>query len=142
MAMTNRERMLGAARGEMPDRLIFAPRLGNWWLSNLTRDSLPPEYQGRSLKEILDDLGVAHHFIDRTLPAEDPGAYLFTDNYAIARGLGLGGLTGSCFRLELADVETRVARDGDRVSVEYRTRLGTVGCTFRISRELLRRGAL
>jgi hypothetical protein len=133
--------MLKAARGEMPDVLPYAPRLGNWWLSNVARDSLPPECRGLSLPEILDDLGVAHHFIDHTLPAENPGHHLFTDNYAIARGLGLGGLTGSCYRLELTEVDTRITRDGERVTVEYHTPVGMARYSMRVGESLRRRGA-
>ena len=39
--MTHKERMLMAARGEMPDMLPYAPRFDLWYNANDYRNTLP-----------------------------------------------------------------------------------------------------
>ena len=62
--MTDRERMLRAARGERTDRLPFAPRLDLWHNANVRRGTLPKPYgPDTPASRIADDLGVAPHRI-------------------------------------------------------------------------------
>jgi len=52
MKMTNRQRMLAAIKGEMPDALPFAPRLDLWYAAAQARNTLPVQYQNDTLEDI------------------------------------------------------------------------------------------
>ena len=45
--MTHKERMLMAARGEMPGVLPYAPRFDLWYNANSYTGTLPKQHQGR-----------------------------------------------------------------------------------------------
>ena len=134
--MTDRERMLRAARGEWADRLPFAPRLDLWHNANVRRKTLPPAYgPGATTSQIADDLGVAHHrIIPEFLKTRTP-------DDTVDRGLGIYRLRGLAYRAELTGVD-RVARseDGSTV-VEYHTPVGSVSCRMTLTEEMLESGA-
>jgi methanogenic corrinoid protein MtbC1/uroporphyrinogen-III decarboxylase len=50
--MTHKQRILRAMRGEMVDVIPFVPRLDLWWLSNLTKGTLPKKYEGKMPDDI------------------------------------------------------------------------------------------
>lgn len=133
--MTHKERMLKAARGEWPDKLPWAPRLDLWYNSNSLYGTLPPEYQGYTLEQIYDALGVAHH---RIVP-EFLNVRSEDDN--IDRGLGLYRLWGMAYRVELQNVERVVKKEGEATVVEYRTPIGSVSCKILYTEEMRRAGA-
>jgi len=54
--MTNRERILAVLEGRTPDRLPWIPRLKIWYEANRRAGTLPPEYRGRSLREVEQDV--------------------------------------------------------------------------------------
>lgn len=133
--MTHKERMLKAGRGEWPDRLPWAPRLDLWYNSNSLYGTLPPKYQGYTLEQIYDDLGVAHHKI---VP-EFLKVRLEED--IVDRGLGLYRLWGMAYRVELQNVERVVKKEGDMTLVEYHTPVGSVSCKILFTEEMRRAGA-
>ncbi len=135
--MTDRERMLRAARGERTDRLPFAPRLDLWHNANVRRGTLPKPYgPGTPTSRIADDLGVAHHrIIPEFLKTRTP-------DDTIDRGLGLfRGLPGFAYRAELTNVDRVVRQDNGSTVVEYHTPVGSVSCRMTFTEEMLASGA-
>lgn len=57
MAMTHRQRILAAARGEHLDKAPFGARIDLWYGYHLAHGTLPKKYQGWSLVDILRDQG-------------------------------------------------------------------------------------
>jgi len=141
--MTSKERLLAAARGDMPDRLPYAPRMVNWWIANMTRNTLPEKYRDFSLTEILDDMGVDHHWYDAHMKTRDISQYydLTSDDYAIRRGLGLyRSQPPTPYRQEFNNIDFKVIRRGADTIVEYHTPLGSVSSRMFASEELYRSG--
>ena len=61
---THRERILAVMRGEMVDVIPFVPRLDLWWLANLSRGTLPREFEGMTPDEIARSRGWAvYHMV-------------------------------------------------------------------------------
>lgn len=56
--MNHRERFAAALQGRPPDRIPWAPRLELWYQARVLTHSLPPQWQGCSLREIERDLGL------------------------------------------------------------------------------------
>lgn len=134
--MTDKERMLRAARGEWADRLPFAPRLDLWHNANVLRGTLPPGYApGATTAEIADRLGVAHH---RVVPE-----FLrpWRPDSTIDRGLGVFRPWGYSYLAELEGVERVVRTEGDSTLVEYRTPVGSVSCKLTLTDEMRQSGA-
>ena len=50
--MTDRERLLAIMAGRSPDRIPWIPRMEIWYETQLLRGTLPPKYEGWSLREI------------------------------------------------------------------------------------------
>lgn len=61
--MTHKQRILMAARGEMPDILTYAPRIDLWYNANSLSDTLPEKHKGRTQDEISRAEGWALHKI-------------------------------------------------------------------------------
>jgi len=57
MEMTQKQRILAAARGEPLDKLPFGARIDVWYNYHAAHDSLPEKYKGWSQVDILRDLG-------------------------------------------------------------------------------------
>ncbi len=57
-AMTDRQRILAAIRGETPDHMPFVPRLDFWYRARRYTNTFPPALRSLSLMEIADRLGV------------------------------------------------------------------------------------
>jgi uroporphyrinogen-III decarboxylase len=133
--MTHKERMLRAARGQQADRLPFAPRLDLWYNAQVSCGTLPARWQGKTTRDIADDLGVGYHAINpdftRVRAVDDR-----TD-----RPLGLYSLFGYPYRIELGDVERVVRKDGPVTHVEYRTSVGTATSTITYTEEMRKAGA-
>ena len=58
MGMNEREKQLAVLEGRTPDKIPFMPRLEIWYAARYLAGTLPPEYQGKRLKDIQDDLGL------------------------------------------------------------------------------------
>jgi len=134
--MTDKERMLRAARGERADRLPFAPRLDLWHNANVRRGTLPPKYgPGATTAEIADDLGVAHHrIVPEFLKARTP-------DDTIDRGLGIFRLRDLAYRAELEGVDRVVREEDGSTVVEYHTPVGSVSCRMSFTQEMAEAGA-
>jgi corrinoid protein of di/trimethylamine methyltransferase len=134
--MTHKERMLMAARGEMPGVLPYAPRFDLWYNANSYTGTLPKQHQGRSADEIARAEGWAmHKVIPELLKVKSP-----EEN--VHRGLGVYSLKENGYRIRLsANVEVKVRQDGDLKYVEYHTPVGMVNVVETVTEEMKRAGA-
>ena len=132
--MTNRERMLAAIRGEVPDRVAFVPRIEFWHRAHLRKGTLPAELRGLSRMEIADRLGVGHYAIV-------PDFTESSDLERADRALGIVRHRTLPFTTELDGVERRVLSAGQRTVVEYVTPVGTVRTEALFTDEMLDGGA-
>ena len=134
--MTHKERVLMAARGEMPDALPYVPRFDLWYNANSWADTLPPEHKERTADEIGRAEGWAlHKVIPELLKVEVPEENLH-------RGLGLYSLKENGYWVTFSDnVDIRVHQQEDAKRVEYHTPLGMVSVTEIITEEMKAAGA-
>ena len=133
--MTDRERMLKAGRGEMADRLVFAPRLDLWYHPNKLKRTLPPEHQNHTIDEISKAEGWTFHKMVPEFLAGPP-------EETIDRALNIYRVKECPYRAELPDdVERIVTRQGERTRVQYRTPLGSVSCGMVYTDEMRSAGA-
>ena len=134
--MTHKERMLMAARGELPEVLPYAPRFDLWYNANSYTGTLPKQHRGRTADEIARAEGWAlHKVIPELLKVETP-----EEN--VHRGLGVYSLKENGYRIELTpNVEVKVKQEGDLKRVEYHTPVGTVSVAETVTEEMKRAGA-
>ncbi|MBI3682417.1 MAG: hypothetical protein HY235_18715, partial [Acidobacteria bacterium] len=133
--MTDRERILAAIRGDIPDRLPWVPRLEFWYRARLRSGTLPAELRGLSLLEIADRLGVGYYSVvpDFTdCPRE-------TD--MLDRALGIYNLPVFPYRVTLEGVDRRVLRRGRETVIEYHTPAGSIRTATVFTDEMLDGGA-
>ena len=97
MAMTHRERILAALRNQPHDYLAWAPRIDLWYDAHAKAGTLPQEYQGWSMWDIVRDIGG-----------------------------GLQGTRGVIYREQLKDIEVKVRQEPHQTITEYHTPLGVV----------------
>jgi uroporphyrinogen-III decarboxylase len=97
MAMTQKEMILAAARGEHLDKLPFGARIDVWYNYNSAHDTLPERYKGWSQTDILRDQGAGTQ-------------YRFF----------------SVVKEEYQDMEVIEKNEPPYIMTEYRTPLGTV----------------
>ena len=62
MVMTQKQRILAAARGEHLDKLPFGARIDLWYNYNLGHGTLPEKYKGWSELDIVRDLGAGAQY--------------------------------------------------------------------------------
>jgi corrinoid protein of di/trimethylamine methyltransferase len=127
--------MLATIRGEMPDRIPFAPRLDLWFTSNKQRGALPQPYEACShWDEVSRDQGWAIAKIILEFQS-------YGDEAILDRPLGIYRIPAQGFLTHLPnDVERVVKRYGGQVNVEYNTPKGTIGAAFIYSDEMRRSG--
>lgn len=109
--MTNRQRLLAILDGQAPDRIPWIPRLAIWYEAHRRAGTLPPEYRGRTLREVERDVFG-----------------------------GTAARDGIIYRTELRGVEVRRHVRGMETVTEYVTPVGTVTTTVRGTEELRRHG--
>ncbi len=97
MEMTQKQRILAAARGEYLEKLPFGARIDVWYNYHSAHGSLPEKYKGWSQVDILRDLGAGAQ------------VRLF-----------------SVVREEYDSMEVEEKHDPPYITTEYRTPLGTV----------------
>ena len=132
--MTHKERMLAAARGEMPDRIPYAPRIDLWYHSNKERGTLPKHYAASSADEIARAEGWALHKVV-------PEFMDYGEDAVIDRLLGIYRMPCQSFHSHLPnDVEREVKKEGEQTHVAYHTPKGTVRGTILYSEEMRRSG--
>jgi len=90
--LTHKQRILKAARGEMPDLLPYVPRLDLWYNANFHTHTLPGRHRGRAADEICRAEGWAlHKVVPDFAHQPDPDAMLH-------RALGIYTLPPPCLR--------------------------------------------
>ena len=109
--MTERERILAAIRGDIPDRMPWVPRLEFWYRARLRTGTMPAELRGLTLNEVAERLGVGCYSSvpDFTRTERD------TD--MLDRGLGIFNLPVLPYHVVLEGVERRITRSGREVSL-------------------------
>ena len=133
--MTHKERMLKAIRGEMADRLAFAPRLDLWYTANARAGTLPPRYKDSTPDQIARAEGWALHKMN----PEYQKPRKPEDNLHWALGILSFKETVYGFRFS-SDVEVEVKQEGDRTRIHYHTPRGTVSTTISHTEEMKRAG--
>ena len=133
--MTHKERILKAIRGEMADRLAFAPRLDLWHSANARAGTLPPGYENSTPDQIARAEGWALHKIN----PEYQKPRKPEDNLHWALGILSFKETVYGFRLP-PDVEVEVQQEGDRTRILYHTPRGSVSTTIAHTEEMKRSG--
>ena len=133
---THRQRILMAAKGEMPDVLPYVPRIDLWYNANSIAGTLPEKYKGCTQDEISRAQGWAlHKIVPEFLNIRKP-----EDN--LHRALGIYSLKELVFNYKFSsDIEIKVKREGDKTHVEYRTPVGTVSTTTVYTEEMRKAGA-
>jgi hypothetical protein len=129
--MTDRERILAAIRGDMPDRLPFVPRMEFWHRAHLRRGTLPTELRGLSLIEIADRLGVGCYSVVPDFTA------CVSETDMLDRGLGIFNLEVLPYRVTLEGVDRHVLRRGYETVIEYHTPVGSVQTATILTEEML-----
>jgi len=102
LTVNNRERILAAIGGEVPDRLPWVPRLDFWYRAQAYLGILPKELRGLTLIELADRLGVG---ADAVIPdaSECP-----TGTEMLDRALGIFQTPVIPYRVTLEGVERSV----------------------------------
>lgn len=133
---THKDRILTAAKGELPGVLPYVPRIDLWYNANSAFDSLPEKHKGRTQDEISRAEGWAlHKVVPEFLKVRRP-----EDN--LHRALGLYSLKEMVFEFEFSSsVEIEVHRDGDYTRVTYHTPVGDVSTRTMYSDEMRKSGA-
>jgi hypothetical protein len=133
--MTNRERILAAIQGSVPDRLPWVPRLEFWHRARLRQGTLPPQLRSLTLPEVAECLGVGcYSSIPDFTDVADASAML-------DRNLGIFHLPVIPYRVTLEDVDRRVSRQGQETMVEYHTPAGSIRTASVFTDEMLDAGA-
>lgn len=116
--MTHKQRMLAVLRGQPVERIPWVPRLDLWYRAHRRAGTLPRQYAGASLVEMLDDLGFAYHAVIPDFKA------LRTADDEAHRALGIYNLSCMPVQTVFEGVTYRMTQDGDRQIVEYDTPAG------------------
>ena len=96
--------MLRTIRNEPTERIPWIPRLDLWYQANRLAGTLPPEFRGATLREIVGALGAGWHSVVPDFKG-DPNPEAEID-----RALGLFNLASMPYRTVLQGVERRVSR--------------------------------
>lgn len=131
--MTHRERILAAIEGRVPDRLPFAPRLEFWHRARLRSNTLPPQLRGLTLDEIADYLGAARYGVIPDMTEHR------SEHDTIYTALGIHCGRSHPYEVRI-DADLRVTRQGNEVSVEYQTPLGSLRTATIMTEEMLDAG--
>jgi methylmalonyl-CoA mutase cobalamin-binding domain/chain len=133
--MTHRERILAVMRGEMVDVIPFVPRLDLWWLANVSRGTLPREFEGMTPDGIARSRGWAvYHMVPSFSDVTGP-------EDALHRSLGLFNFRQSAYRFEFGGgVEINASQRGGQQVVEYHTPLGMARTIGGLTEEMMRAG--
>ena len=133
--MTNKERILKAIRGEMPDVIPFAPRLDLWYTAQKSLGGLPAQYRNSSQDEIARAEGWGLHKIN---PAYQD---VRRPEDHIHWGLGILSFKEMVFGYTLPpDVDLDIRRDDGRTRITYHTPKGDVSTTIVFTEAMRRAG--
>lgn len=133
--MTNRQRLLTAIKGEMPDVIPFAPRLDLWYSANKSSGTLPEKYRESSQDEISRAEGWALHKINPAYQdVRRPEDHLHW-------GLGILSFREMVFGYSLPpDVDVAVKKENGRTRITYNTPKGSVSTCVVFTEEMRRAG--
>jgi methylmalonyl-CoA mutase cobalamin-binding domain/chain len=133
--MTHRQRIQMAVRGEMPDRIPYAPRIDLWHNANSLNGTLPARHRGRSCDEIALAEGWAlHKVVADHLRQPNSEAMLH-------RALGVHFLREYVAQFAFSDrIRIEVAREGDRTRIAYTTDWGSIRTSTVYSEQMRRSG--
>ena len=131
IAMTHKERIFKAIRGEMADCIPYAPRLELWHNANALAQTLPERHRGKSRDQICRSEGWAlHNAVPDFANQPEPDASLH-------RPVGIFALREQVVRAVFSPkMEIRVQRDEGRTTVEYHTPRGVVRTAMVYSEEM------
>jgi len=138
--MTHKERILKAVRGEVVDKIPYAPRLDLWHNANARAGTLPDRHHGRSADEVSRAEGWTLHKIvpefDKPARPED----------VLHRGIGLFRLKEFLFDFEFSsdvsiEVKDESNEEEDMTRVRYHTPVGQVEVVHGYTREMKEAGA-
>ncbi len=125
-----------AIKGEMPDRLPYAPRLDLWYSANSLAGTLPEKHKGRTQDEIARAEGWALHKVN----PEYQNVRGPEDNLHWA--LGVLSFKESALRYQFSsDIDIKVKRAGERTRVTYHTPTGSVSTTIVYTEAMRKAGA-
>jgi corrinoid protein of di/trimethylamine methyltransferase len=133
--VTHRERILKAIKGELPDRLPFAPRLDLWYSANQRAGTLPEKYKNMTADQIARVQGWALHKVN--------------PEYQIARkpednlhwALGILSYKESVYGFRFPpDVDIEVKQTEGRTKIIYHTPVGSVSTTTVYNEEMRKAG--
>ena len=134
--MKNKQRMLMAMRGMMPDIIPFAPRLDLWFSANRAAGTLPEKYKNCvHYFEIARAEGWALHQIN---PAYQD-IRKREDNLHWALGILTYKETVYGYRFK-GDMDIKIEQEGDRTRIFYHTPAGKVSTTVVYTEEMRRAG--
>jgi corrinoid protein of di/trimethylamine methyltransferase len=128
--------MIKAARGEMPDRLPYIPRIDLWYSANSRAGTLPGQHRGRTAYEIsrAEGWGLMTASIDFT--------YQFLPEALLHRAIGAYALKEHVFKFVFSPrIGVRVKEEGERTFIEYHTPKGMVS-TCKVYNEEMKRGGV
>ncbi len=134
--MTHKERILKAARGEMPDILPYIPRIDLWYAANARAGTLPRQHQGRTAYEIsrAEGWGLMTASIDFT--------YQFLPEALLNRAIGTYALKEHVFKFVFSPkIDIRVKEEGERTFIQYHTPKG-MASTCKVYSEEMKRGGV
>ena len=134
--MTNRQRILMAMRGEMPDMLPYVPRIDLWYNANSYADTLPERHRGRTQDEISRAEGWAlHKMVPEFLKGQTPDGDLH-------RAIGIFSMKELVYRCRFSsDIGIKIKREKGSTHVEYHTPIGEVSTTTIFTEEMRTAGA-
>ena len=107
--MNHRERFLAVLDGKHPDRIPFAPRLLLWYNARIATNTMPPEFEGLSQREV-----------ERKL------------------GLGTPARYGKVYDMRYEGVEVVERQEGGSHITEYHTPVGMIRNSVHYSEDLSR----
>ncbi len=132
--MTNRERILAAIRGEVPDRLPWVPRLDFWYRAHNYRGTLPEHLRGLNWAELADRLGVGCYGVIPDFTDCPTGTEM------LDRALGIYHVPVLPYKVTMENVERRVISNGREKIVAYHTPLGSIRTGELFTEEMLNAG--
>ena len=123
--MKQKERILLASKGELPDVVPYAPRFDIWYHTNQAAGTLPEQLKGLSIDDIARREGWGLH---KTVPdyiSAAPGEMLH-------RAISFFSIKETAFRPEFSSkIRVEVISEANRTVVKYHTPLGSLQtCTL------------
>lgn len=133
--MTNKQRILMAIKGEMPDVIPFAPRLDLWYLANKTAGTLPEKYRNHTADDIARAEGWALHKIN------PPYQEIRKPEDNLHWALGILSYKEMVFGYRFSpDIDIEVHRDDGRTRIVYHTPVGSASTQVAYTEEMRRSG--